>query len=213
MLNFSTLLTQSKNNWILSAKSIEESINSKINSMINTLREKLEVIFDYESYVKYQIMSSLTLKNYNINQDILTKTDYIGEDTLIFSLVSSGTFLYGIGLFSELSSPQNDVKIYFFQEDTTEQLSKIESNWTFTTYNNEKSEKKGTLIKLDKIMELMKNRKYIITITMNKEVLYSSPSKFSAPQNQQSLFYFYEIEGEIMLKHGTVSDSETNLTN
>lgn len=192
-------LKQNKNEWILSKKSTESLFRQKCCSILNELKEKVELLFDYEEYFRNSVMQNWDKINYNIHPIPSIIKGYIEEDTLIFTPKQPGLFFSGFGLFSRLSTLFDSVTITLSKEDINYKQQKVSCNWNHTTCNiNEINE--CSLFTLDKIIELSDDTKYFLNLKINKEISYSTKGLFSELNNVKAKFSFYEIQAEKMLK-------------
>ena len=133
--------------------------------------------------------------NYNIHPIPSIIKGYIEEDTLIFSPTRPGMLFSGFGLFSELTLNEQPTIILSNQKQM------LSSKWSFTNYEID-NKNKVTLCKIEKLIELMTDTKYILNIKINKEIAYFQERLFLNQKKNvnDNAFIFYEINGKQMLK-------------
>ena len=194
-LSFWKNLTQDKNEWFLLSNSINDLFLNYFGNTLNQLKEKVQALFDCGKYYRYSMAQNCPILNYNINPNTSIITKCIEEDTLIFSPTRPGMLFSGFGLFSELTPNEQPTIILSNQKQM------LSSKWSFTNYDID-NKNKVTLCKIEKLIELMTDTKYILNIKINKEIAYFQEQLFLNQKKNvnDNAFIFYEINGKQMLK-------------
>lgn len=194
-LSFWKNLTQDKNEWFLLSNSINDLFLNYFGNTLYQLKEKVQALLDCGKYYRYSMAQNCPILNYNINPNTSIITKYIEEDTLIFSPTRPGMLFSGFGLFSELALNEQPTIILSNQKQM------LSSKWSFTNYEID-NKNKVTLCKIEKLIELMTDTKYILNIKINKEIAYFQEQSFLNQKKNvnDNAFIFYEINGKQMLK-------------